>query len=159
GRPAVRCRRRPGVPCRDGRLVRHRCPGVALCDASCGRGRGPAGVATAGTYVEVALPDLRRARTCGIVRGDRATRRRRESRTAFLAREPGRGCLSRGGAGAEGGATGIMNTTQNDSPHGRVMIVDDSELNRRLLHRYLQREGYETVLAHDGVQALAMLRE
>ncbi|HLU34805.1 MAG TPA: response regulator [Thermomicrobiales bacterium] len=52
-----------------------------------------------------------------------------------------------------------MNTAQKDSPHGRVMIVDDSELNRRLLHRYLQREGYETVLSHDGVQALAMLRE
>ena len=40
----------------------------------------------------------------------------------------------------------------------RVLVVDDAALNRRLLERALGSEGYEAVLAEDGVQALAALR-
>ena len=42
--------------------------------------------------------------------------------------------------------------------HGRVLVVDDAALNRRLLERALSNEGYEPVLAGDGAEALAILR-
>src|SRR6185369_1642360 len=41
---------------------------------------------------------------------------------------------------------------------GRVLVVDDTELNRRLLTRLLQGIGHETEEATDGVEALARLR-
>jgi len=42
--------------------------------------------------------------------------------------------------------------------HARVLVVDDATLNRRLLQRALVQEGYDAVLAEDGVQALDLLR-
>jgi cyclic di-GMP phosphodiesterase len=39
----------------------------------------------------------------------------------------------------------------------RVLIVDDERLNRDLLERVLQREGYETLTATDGEAALAAI--
>ncbi|HKG26654.1 MAG TPA: response regulator [Thermomicrobiales bacterium] len=41
---------------------------------------------------------------------------------------------------------------------GRVLVVDDSVLNRRLLQRALGTEGYDAMLAEDGEQALNVLR-
>jgi two-component system cell cycle response regulator len=40
----------------------------------------------------------------------------------------------------------------------RVLVVDDAAVNRRLLERALENEGYEAVLAEDGLAALATLR-
>lgn len=47
-----------------------------------------------------------------------------------------------------------------DSDDGRatVLVVDDAALNRRLLERALVSQGYQAILAEDGVQALAALR-
>lgn len=42
---------------------------------------------------------------------------------------------------------------------GRVLIVDDSPVNRLVLQRTLEAEGLETGVAHDGLGALAALRE
>jgi class 3 adenylate cyclase len=42
---------------------------------------------------------------------------------------------------------------------GRVLVVDDTELNRRLLTRLLEGIGHETEEANDGVEALARLRQ
>jgi CheY-like chemotaxis protein len=39
-----------------------------------------------------------------------------------------------------------------------VLVVDDSQVNRDLLHRLLTRQGYEVVLAEGGLHALALLR-
>ena len=41
---------------------------------------------------------------------------------------------------------------------GRVLIVDDESLNRELLSRRLQREGYKPVGAHSGRAALQLLK-
>jgi CheY-like chemotaxis protein len=41
---------------------------------------------------------------------------------------------------------------------GRVLVVDDSLLNRRLLQRSLATAGYDAVLVEDGAQALDALR-
>lgn len=38
-----------------------------------------------------------------------------------------------------------------------ILIVDDNEMNRDMLARRLERQGYRTVMAEDGVQALEML--
>lgn len=42
---------------------------------------------------------------------------------------------------------------------GRVLIVDDDELNRDLLLRHLQRQGYHVEAAPDGESALLLLRQ
>ena len=41
---------------------------------------------------------------------------------------------------------------------GRVLVVDDAAINRKLLERALRNEGYEPVLAENGSEALALLR-
>lgn len=41
---------------------------------------------------------------------------------------------------------------------GRVLVVDDSLLNRRLLERALGTEGYDAILTEDGARALDVLR-
>jgi adenylate cyclase len=38
-----------------------------------------------------------------------------------------------------------------------VLVVDDNEMNRDMLSRRLERQGYRAVLAEDGVQALELL--
>ncbi|NVN91735.1 MAG: response regulator transcription factor [Desulfuromonadales bacterium] len=42
---------------------------------------------------------------------------------------------------------------------GPVLIVEDDRNTALLVETYLQREGFSTVLAHDGSQALAVARE
>ncbi len=49
-------------------------------------------------------------------------------------------------------------TTMDGAGRGRVLVVDDAALNRRLLDRALHDEGYDVVLAEDGQQALTILR-
>jgi class 3 adenylate cyclase len=46
-----------------------------------------------------------------------------------------------------------------DSPQGLILVADDSDDNRQLLVRYVEREGYSTLTASDGKQALDMLRK
>lgn len=41
---------------------------------------------------------------------------------------------------------------------GYLLVVDDNEMNRDVLSRRLQRQNFEVALAHDGEEALAMLR-
>jgi CheY-like chemotaxis protein len=40
-----------------------------------------------------------------------------------------------------------------------VLVVDDNEMNRDMLSRRLERQGYRAIVAEDGVQALEMLPE
>jgi adenylate cyclase len=42
---------------------------------------------------------------------------------------------------------------------GRILVVDDDPLNRRLLTRSLERDGHEVTSAEDGVQAMVMLAD
>jgi signal transduction histidine kinase len=42
---------------------------------------------------------------------------------------------------------------------GRILVVDDNELNRDMLSRRLQRHGHQTELAENGRQALEFLRD
>jgi len=41
---------------------------------------------------------------------------------------------------------------------GKLLIVDDNDVNRDVLSRSLQRQGHTTVVAENGLQALEMLR-
>jgi CheY-like chemotaxis protein len=47
---------------------------------------------------------------------------------------------------------------QNE-PGPTVMIIDDAELSRQTLARLLRREGYQTLCADSGNQALHLLRQ
>ena len=40
-----------------------------------------------------------------------------------------------------------------------ILIVDDEEMNRKVLEEILDDAGYETVHAEDGVEAIAKLKE
>ncbi|HSV44704.1 MAG TPA: response regulator, partial [Ramlibacter sp.] len=40
-----------------------------------------------------------------------------------------------------------------------LLIVEDNEMNRDMLSRRLQRRGYEVLIAVDGAQGLASVRE
>lgn len=42
---------------------------------------------------------------------------------------------------------------------GRILVVDDNAINRRLLTRVLHDQGYASAAAEDGRQALALLRD
>ncbi|MBL8165597.1 MAG: response regulator [Anaerolineae bacterium] len=44
-----------------------------------------------------------------------------------------------------------------NSDSALILIVDDNEMNRDMLARRLERQGYQTVMAEDGVQALEVL--
>ena len=44
------------------------------------------------------------------------------------------------------------------SRRGRILVVDDNQINRRLLQRALEHEGYEVELAEDGRRALDRLQ-
>lgn len=50
--------------------------------------------------------------------------------------------------------------TTSPLPHigGHILIVDDNEMNREVLSRRLERQGYTFGLAEDGLQALEMMR-
>ena len=41
----------------------------------------------------------------------------------------------------------------------RILIVDDDKNICELLRLYLEKEGYETAMAHDGEKALAVFDE
>lgn len=58
--------------------------------------------------------------------------------------------------GADEPAAVVNNTPE---PRGHVLVVDDSPVNRDLLRRILEREGYRTSLVSDGDTALEKLRE
>ncbi len=45
------------------------------------------------------------------------------------------------------------------SEQGHILIVDDNEMNREVLSRRLERQGYSYALAEDGARALELLRE
>ena len=40
----------------------------------------------------------------------------------------------------------------------KILVVEDNEVNQRIMVRRLERRGYEVVLAADGVQGLALAR-
>jgi CheY-like chemotaxis protein len=42
---------------------------------------------------------------------------------------------------------------------GRILVVDDNEMNRDVLSRRLERQGHSVVTAEDGAKALEVLRE
>jgi chemosensory pili system protein ChpA (sensor histidine kinase/response regulator) len=60
---------------------------------------------------------------------------------------------------AETSPAGEENTHQGLRKKNVVMVVDDSLTVRRVTQRFLQREGYQVVLAKDGVDALEKLQE
>ncbi len=44
----------------------------------------------------------------------------------------------------------------SSTPHsGRILVADDDSVNRRVIHKMLERLGYEAVLAADGTEAVA----
>ena len=47
---------------------------------------------------------------------------------------------------------------RRDERHGRILVVDDTDLNRRLLRRLLEAIGHEVDEAADGNEALERLR-
>ena len=51
----------------------------------------------------------------------------------------------------------MTNSQHQASSLGRVLIVDDHEMNRDLLVRRVRRQGYEAETASDGRQALELL--
>src|SRR5437588_5268563 len=40
-----------------------------------------------------------------------------------------------------------------------LLVVDDNEMNRDMLSRRLQRQGYDVSVAHDGSRALELIRD
>ena len=42
-----------------------------------------------------------------------------------------------------------------DTQGGRILIVDDNELNRDMLARRLAKRGYDTTMAESGEEALS----
>lgn len=49
--------------------------------------------------------------------------------------------------------------TQSLAPRLKVLVVDDSELNLKVLHGILTRKGMEVVRARNGLEAVAQLRQ
>src|SRR5258708_5055842 len=47
----------------------------------------------------------------------------------------------------------------NNSAQGKLLVVDDNEMNRDMLSRRLTREGYTVLVAEDGQQALDMIKD
>src|SRR5688572_1685591 len=80
----------------------------------------------------------------------RRTERRRAGRRRTGCGHPRR--AGGGGGRAPGGAGGRAVTG------GRVLVVDDGELNRRVLVRALEAEGHTAAQAVDGRAALELLR-
>jgi len=55
----------------------------------------------------------------------------------------------------------MFNPAQNSHTHvetGRLLVVDDNETNREVLQRRLTAQGHDVRVAHNGTQALDMLR-
>ena len=64
--------------------------------------------------------------------------------------EPEQAAGSRAMPSGEGGQGRVL---------GRILIVDDVEDNRRILLRYLHKQGYDADTAGDGERALALIQE
>jgi adenylate cyclase len=65
---------------------------------------------------------------------------------------------SRGtGAVAEGGVGG-SSAVEAQGLVGRVLVVDDDEMNRDMLSRRLERQGHRVLVAENGLRALELLR-
>ena len=47
----------------------------------------------------------------------------------------------------------------NHQKAGRILVVDDTEMNRDMLARRLTRRGYDVSMAEDGRKALAMIEQ
>ena len=47
----------------------------------------------------------------------------------------------------------------SETAHGRIMIMDDEEMIRNLVHKMLSRRGYEVVSAEDGERATQLYQE
>jgi two-component system, OmpR family, alkaline phosphatase synthesis response regulator PhoP len=52
-----------------------------------------------------------------------------------------------------------MTTDEANVPHSRILIADDNVQNCELIDAYLSEEGYEMVVAYDGLQALKRTEE
>lgn len=50
-------------------------------------------------------------------------------------------------------------TTPQTVPDRRAVVVDDEQALARLVAGYLERDGFETVVCHDGLQAVDVLRD
>jgi len=46
-----------------------------------------------------------------------------------------------------------------NAPPATLLVVDDDEMNRHMLSRRLQRQGYTVVVAKDGIEALQLIRQ
>ena len=47
----------------------------------------------------------------------------------------------------------------SDDNQGFILVVDDNEMNRDMLSRRLKRQGYDTVVAENGLQAVELMAE
>ena len=55
--------------------------------------------------------------------------------------------------------TAVEIDTPKDSKRPVIMVVDDSVTVRKVTSRFLERQGFEVVVARDGVEAIDILQE
>jgi class 3 adenylate cyclase len=65
---------------------------------------------------------------------------------------------SRGTGSAVEGGVGGSNAVELQGLVGRVLVVDDDEMNRDMLSRRLERQGHRVLVAENGLRALELLR-
>jgi PAS domain S-box-containing protein len=63
------------------------------------------------------------------------------------------------GAPETGDASPAGHYTARSGQFGTVLVVDDDATARDLMHRYLEREGFQTVMAEGGEEGLQLARE
>src|SRR6185503_2001159 len=56
------------------------------------------------------------------------------------------------------GLVGTDLVTGAEIPHLAILVVDDDELNRRMMHILLSREGHQVELASNGLEAFNMIK-
>ena len=123
-------------------------------------GRGPApgrhAAAAGRAHPQVERRDPRRHRPHRALPGARAARRRRSVRASGVARGPDQVGDRPGRAGPRGGTPRGAGVSAPGG--GRVLVVDDSLVNRAVLSQALAAEGHEAFTAENGLRALEMLR-
>jgi chemosensory pili system protein ChpA (sensor histidine kinase/response regulator) len=82
----------------------------------------------------------------------------RAPRQSHLATHETLGAVAEMSVGAESGTPHAAQAVQGLRSQSVVMVVDDSLTVRRVTQRLLSREGYQVVLAKDGVDALEQLQ-
>jgi len=82
----------------------------------------------------------------------------RAPKQSHLATHETLGAVAEMSVGAETGAPQAAQAVQGLRSQNVVMVVDDSLTVRRVTQRLLSREGYQVVLAKDGVDALEQLQ-